>query len=247
MWHDRITAIRGFLLVCLANYKFIMLVAWLAKCASCEKADLRLSGWRPLTAASLSHHKRTALCAFLFKQRKKYNKTHQTKLQSMASQAQVIRAPARPQQTHRLSIFLGGTASDTGEPDWRDTLNKGLADQAVAIFDPKRDDWDSTWREDFSDTRWADQIQWELDMQDTADIIVVLFHGVTAAPISLAEMGMAARTGKLIACALDGYCKKGYVEAVCRKFKAPFVRSEDELRRVVMERLGELRAGRGDE
>lgn len=221
-------------------------MAWLAKCASCEKADFRLSARRPLTAASLSHHKRTALCAFSFKQRKQ-NKNHQTKIQSMASQAQVIRAPARPQQTHRLSIFLGGTASDTGEPDWREALNKGLADQAVTIFDPKRDDWDATWREDFSDTRWADQIQWELDMQDTADIIVVLFHGVTAAPVSLAEMGMASRTGKLIACALDGYCKKGYVEAVCRKFKAPFVRSEDELRRVVMERLSELRVGRGEE
>ncbi|KAF7546920.1 hypothetical protein G7Z17_g8099 [Cylindrodendrum hubeiense] len=162
---------------------------------------------------------------------------------SMAPPAQVIKAPARPQQTHRLSVFLAGTTSATGERDWRDALSNSLADQPVTLFNPKRTDWDSTWREDSSDKRWADQIQWELDMQDVADVIVVLFHGVTPAPISLAEMGMASRTGKLIACALDGYSKQGYVEAVCRKYKAPFVRNEDDLRRVVIERLGELRTG----
>ncbi|KAH7129931.1 hypothetical protein B0J13DRAFT_563553 [Dactylonectria estremocensis] len=163
----------------------------------------------------------------------------------MTSQAQIVRAPARPHQTHRLSIFLAGTTSATGEPDWRDELSKSLADQPVTIFNPKRDDWDSTWREDFSDKRWADQIQWELDMQDAASVIVVLFHRATAAPVSLAEMGMASRTGKLVACALDGYYKRGYVEAVCRKYKAPFVSTEDELRRVVKERLRELRDGSG--
>ncbi|KAH6886283.1 hypothetical protein B0T10DRAFT_490939 [Thelonectria olida] len=155
----------------------------------------------------------------------------------MSSKAQIILAPSRPEQTHRRSIFLAGTTTATGEADWREALSKALADQPVTIFNPKRDDWDSSWREDSSDERWAEQIQWELDMQHQANIVVVLFHGVTAAPVSLAEMGMASQTGKLIACALDGYSKRGYVEAVCWKYKAPFVTTEDQLKREVVARL----------
>lgn len=159
----------------------------------------------------------------------------------MTSKAQVVNAPARPKQAHRVSIFLAGTTSATGEPDWRATLIAGLASHNVTIFNPKRDDWDSTWTEDFSDPRWAEQIQWELDMQDAADVIVVFFHGVTAAPIALAELGMSTRTGKTVACALDGYSKRGYVEAVCRKYMAPFVRSEEDLRWVVVDKLRGLK------
>lgn len=158
----------------------------------------------------------------------------------MSSNAQIIQAPSRPARIHRRSIFLAGTTTATGEADWREQISYTLADQPVTIFNPKRDDWDSSWREDSSDARWVEQIQWELDMQSQADIIVVLFHGITAAPISLAEMGMASQTGKLIACALDGYSKQGYVEAVCKKFDASFITTEEQLKREVVARLGML-------
>ncbi|KAH6950394.1 hypothetical protein BKA56DRAFT_535119, partial [Ilyonectria sp. MPI-CAGE-AT-0026] len=158
----------------------------------------------------------------------------------MEIKAQVVNAPARPEQVHRLSIFLAGNTSATAEPSWRQTLIDGLSSHAVTIFDPTRDDWDSTWKEDASDTRWAEQIRWELDMQDTADIIVILFNGVTLAPISLAELGMSIKSGRTIVCALDGYAKKGYVEEVCRKYDGTFVRSEEELERAVIDRLMRL-------
>lgn len=158
----------------------------------------------------------------------------------MASKAQVIMAPNRPTLTNNPSIFLAGTTSKTGEPDWRETLTQALAEYAITIFNPKRDDWDSTWREDFSDERWAEQVQWELDMQEAADIVVVFFHGVSPAPISLLEFGLCARSGKAIACALDGYSKKGNVEAVCRKYETTFVRTEDELKDAVVQRLKQL-------
>ncbi|KAH6953758.1 hypothetical protein BKA56DRAFT_638360 [Ilyonectria sp. MPI-CAGE-AT-0026] len=159
----------------------------------------------------------------------------------MASQAQVVNSPARPEWDHRLSIFLAGTTSATGEPDWRRRLIYSLGSHAVTILNPSRNDWDRTWTEDFSDARWVDQVQWELDMLEAADIIVILFHGVTLAPISLAELGMSAKSGRAIACALDGYKKKGYVEAMCRKYECTFVRSEEELERAVIDRLRSLR------
>ncbi|OTA00723.1 hypothetical protein A9Z42_0009830 [Trichoderma parareesei] len=157
--------------------------------------------------------------------------------------ASVVLAPGRPapDSTSRKAIFLAGTTSPTGEPDWRQTLTRALLNLSITIYNPKRDDWDSTWREDFSDDRWAEQVQWELEMQDKADIVVVFFHGVSPAPISLLELGLCVRSGRAIVCALEGYPKRGNVEAVCRRYGAKLVSSEDDLRDAVIERLKQLK------
>lgn len=156
--------------------------------------------------------------------------------------ATVILAPARPAPhlKSRKSVFLAGTTSPTNEPDWRQTLAEALSELPVVIYNPKRDDWDSTWREDFSDARWVEQVNWELEMQDEADVVVVFFHGVSPAPISLLELGLCVRSGRAIVCALDGYSKRGNVEAVCRRYGAKFVSSEQDLKDAVMERLNQL-------
>ncbi|KAI5460448.1 hypothetical protein BGZ63DRAFT_387257 [Mariannaea sp. PMI_226] len=154
--------------------------------------------------------------------------------------AKIVRAPQPPGQFKWPSIFLAGTISAPGEPDWREDVSKALAYQPLVIFNPKRDDWDSTWKESLSDSRWAEQIQWELDMQDQATIVAVFFDATTDAPTSLSEMGLAARAGKLIACALDGYSKRGYVEAVCRQYKATFVTTEEDFKMAVRSKMVEI-------
>jgi hypothetical protein len=108
------------------------------------------------------------------------------------------------------------------------------------IYNPKRTDWDSTWKEDFSDSRWAEQVQWELELQDKADVVIVFFHKATQAPISLLELGLCVRSGKAIVYAQDGYSKRGNVEAVCRRYGAKFVNSEEDLKDAVLERLKQL-------
>ena len=157
----------------------------------------------------------------------------------MGSRIQVVKAPARPVITGAVSIFLAGTTTDTGGDDWRQTLIQSITNLPVTIFDPKRSDWDSTWKEDFSDERWVEQVQWELDMQEKADIVVVFFHGVSLAPISLLELGLCARSGKAFVCALSDYSKRGNVEAVCRRFGVPFTQTEDELRERLVKALAD--------
>lgn len=151
--------------------------------------------------------------------------------------AHVICAPSREHRPLRKSIFLAGTTSSTGQRDWRQTLVQSLSELPVDVYNPARQDWDSTWREDFSDSRWAEQVEWELEMQDAADLVVVFFHGVTAAPISLLELGLCVRSGKAIVCAMDGYSKRGNVEAVCRRYGTTFVTTEAELATAVVSRL----------
>ncbi|KAH7323001.1 hypothetical protein B0I35DRAFT_350735 [Stachybotrys elegans] len=158
--------------------------------------------------------------------------------------AQIIQAPSKPEFTGNLSLFLAGTTSPTGERDWRERLSEGLSKYPITILNPARSDWDSTWKEDFTDTRWAEQVQWELTMRDKADMVIVFLHGNTLAPISLLELGLCAPSGKAIVCALDDYKKRGNVEAVCRMYGLPLVRSEEEMLDVTSQKIEqELRRG----
>lgn len=155
----------------------------------------------------------------------------------------VINAPSREHRPARKSIFLAGTTSATGQQDWRQTLVQSLSQFPIDIYNPSRPDWDATWREDFSDSRWAEQVEWELEMQDAVDLVVILFHGVTAAPISLLELGLCVRSGKAVVCALDGYSKRGNVEAVCRRYSATFVTTEADLATTITGRLMRVESG----
>ncbi|KAF4982763.1 hypothetical protein FZEAL_1664 [Fusarium zealandicum] len=150
-------------------------------------------------------------------------------------------APQRPgpEDQKNTSIFLAGPTTNTGGPDWREAFTQALDEYPVTILNPKRDDWDSTWREDLSDKRWEQQVWWELDMQEGADIVVFFFHGKTDAPVTLLELGLGVRSGRAIVCALDGYSKRGNVEAVCQRYRAKFTRTEEELKAAVVARLDE--------
>jgi hypothetical protein len=128
------------------------------------------------------------------------------------------------------SIFLAGITTSTEGPDWRQALTDALINYPVTIFNPNRPDWDSTWREDFSDKRWAEQVSWELDMQEAADMLVFMFHRATEAPISLMELGLAVRTKPVIVCAHHEYRKRGNVDAVCRRYGIKLLSSEEELK-----------------
>ncbi|KAJ6438874.1 nucleoside 2-deoxyribosyltransferase domain-containing protein [Purpureocillium lavendulum] len=146
--------------------------------------------------------------------------------------ATVYPAPRRRASgSSRPSIFLAGTTRQTSSGDWRARLTAALSAHPIDVFNPARADWDATWREDFTDARWAQQVEWELDAQDEADLVVVYLAAATDAPVSLLELGLAvARTGKtVVVCAEDGYRKRGNVEAVCARFGHVLVATEGAL------------------
>ncbi|KAH6618295.1 hypothetical protein B0J18DRAFT_437048 [Chaetomium sp. MPI-SDFR-AT-0129] len=159
--------------------------------------------------------------------------------------AQVIPAPGRAPTTGKLSVFLAGsiTASKAG-PDWRVPLIASLRNHQFTLFNPLRAEWDGTWREDISHIQFHEQVDWEQDMQERADVLVVYFGAMTDAPISLLELGLSARspTKKIIVVCHNLYPKLGYVEIVSRRLGLDFfrVRDEDDLLRGVQERLFKL-------
>lgn len=114
-------------------------------------------------------------------------------------------------QSNEKSLFLAGTIAG----DWRQRVMESLRDTDVTIFDPRRDDWDSSWNESIGDSRFRTQTEWELEAQERADVIAMYLSSESEASISLLELGISARSGKVIVCCLDGFWCKHLVDVVC--------------------------------
>ena len=156
----------------------------------------------------------------------------------MTPRSQVIRAPSDDAPQSRWSVFFAGTTSPVDQEDWRATLSRALVDIPVTIYDPYRSDWDSSWREDIDFAPYREQVEWELDRQERADLVVVYFHPATQAPVSLLELGLWARTpGKVIVGCPAGYWKRGNVQIACRKYGVTVVDGLTDLAEAVVQRL----------
>ncbi|KAK1828047.1 hypothetical protein QBC39DRAFT_360237 [Podospora conica] len=135
-------------------------------------------------------------------------------------QAQVVPAPVRPPLVGQRSVFLAGTID---KADWRNDVIEALSHLPITIFNPRRHDWDSSWKEDAECLPFRNQVEWELDMQDHADIVFVYYGPETEAPISLLEFGLVARQGKaMVACHRD-YKKRGNVHIVSQRLGIDFL------------------------
>ncbi|KAK3984915.1 hypothetical protein QBC44DRAFT_336091 [Cladorrhinum sp. PSN332] len=161
---------------------------------------------------------------------------------------QLIQAPHRPEIIGQKSIFLAGTTTPTDGPDWRETLAKAISDLpvTVTIFDPTRSDWDSSWEEDITFPKFKEQVDWELDMQEQADLVVFYFGPNTKAPISLLELGLAARSGKVIVGCHKKYEKRGNVQVIAERFHLELLEIEDDhdgLAAAVRKRINILQSG----
>ena len=154
--------------------------------------------------------------------------------------ARVCRAPDLVGEFSGQSVFLAGSIEGGPNP-WQVRITQQLAHCDVTIFDPRRDDWDSTWIQRKSDDRFQHQIEWELAHQERADLVAVYLHPGTEAPVSLLETGLATSHRKAIVCCPDGFWRKKTVKAFCELKEVPLVESLDELAGKVMEMLERLR------
>lgn len=126
-------------------------------------------------------------------------------------------APLRKDASTR-SVFLAGSIEMGAAADWQAEVTAALSGAAVTIWNPRRDDWDSGWQQSYDDPRFFEQVSWELEAQERADLIAMYFAPETRAPITLLELGLFARSGKLIVCCPEGFWRKGNVEVVCRRY-----------------------------
>lgn len=128
-----------------------------------------------------------------------------------------------------ISIFLGGSISEGKAEDWQTEISKELEERFsddVVILNPRRDDWDSSWKQTIDFKPFRTQVEWELHAQDIADLRIYYFDPETKSPITLLELGLYAAKKCLVCCPED-YFRKGNVDIVCKKFGIPVFDNRD--------------------
>ncbi|KAF2194707.1 hypothetical protein K469DRAFT_734458 [Zopfia rhizophila CBS 207.26] len=151
----------------------------------------------------------------------------------------VICKPPKRLESIGTSVFLAGSIEMGTATDWQRDITSALSDLPVTIFNPRRDNWDKSWKQDISNPQFKEQVVWEMDHLDEVDVIILNFEPGTKSPISLLELGIYANSGRLVVCCPEGFWKRGNVQVVCDRYGIPLVETMEELTEQVRKRLEE--------
>ncbi len=135
------------------------------------------------------------------------------------------------------SVFLAGSIEMGLAEDWQTRVTADLATLPVVILNPRRDEWDATWEQSIDNPQFREQVEWELDGLERATVIAMYFAPTTRAPVTLLELGLHARSGRLVVCCPPGYWRRGNVEVVCSRHGIPLVQTLPDLVQHLRQRL----------
>lgn len=116
-------------------------------------------------------------------------------------------------------IFLAGTIDMGNSRDWQLEIydNFSRMNGRYILFNPRQDHWDAS-RPGEMDY----QVRWELDHLEEADMIIMYILGSSKSPISLLEMGLHARGGKMIVICEEDFYRYDNVHITCDYYDVPF-------------------------
>ncbi len=151
-----------------------------------------------------------------------------------------IKAPAAyTDYLDKPSVFLAGSIEMGVAEDWQAKVSAALAPLDVLVLNPRRANWDSSWAQTIDNPPFREQVEWELDALDAADVVLMYFDPATKSPITLLELGIHAATNpeKMIVCCPTGFWRKGNVDIVCARYGVTQTPDLDTLLDVLRARL----------
>jgi len=125
-------------------------------------------------------------------------------------------------------VFLGGSIENGKAMDWQTEMTEFYTSLGYGVFNPRRDDWDSTLKQDFSNPAFFQQVMWERNALDNADLILFYIDPATISPITLYEFGRYSISGKVTMVCPDGYFRKGNIDIACYADNIPLFDTLDE-------------------
>ncbi|NBS41167.1 hypothetical protein EBS80_00725 [bacterium] len=138
-----------------------------------------------------------------------------------------VRAP-QPYSTDAPIVFLAGSIEMGAARPWQDEVVASLADLDVTVLNPRRQNWDPFWQQHPDNPEFREQVEWELDGLQRANLILMYFDPDTKSPVSMMELGLF-HGRNLIVCCPDGFWRKGNVSIVCERFGITLCRQLPEL------------------
>ncbi|AVH85116.1 hypothetical protein RsoM2USA_188 [Ralstonia phage RsoM2USA] len=159
--------------------------------------------------------------------------------------SKVIYSPDRTRPPEGIWVFLAGSIEMGKAEDWQSSLGDKLSEipEVTAIFNPRRNDWDSSWVQSIDNPQFNEQVNWELDHIEYSDVVFMNFIPDTQSPITLAELGYIlgrSRDQILIICCPDGFWRQGNVEIMAERSGLRIFRDYDEAVQALVSMIGSL-------
>jgi len=136
----------------------------------------------------------------------------------------VLTPPQQVTADQQIIIFLAGSIEMGEAKEWQqqaidlfDSLIPEKQKNNYLILNPRRPDWDSTWKQEYENPPFYEQVKWELNGLKVADYVIVYFDPATKSPVSLLELG--AFYNKAVVVCPEGFWRKGNVDIFCEEFK----------------------------
>lgn len=124
-------------------------------------------------------------------------------------------------------VFLAGSIEMGTAEKWQDRVASMLKDEKVILLNPRRDDWDSSWKQTIDDPQFSEQVRWEQLGLIHSDIVFFYFDSSTKSPITLLEFGQVLERSwhtsvnesemcQMIVCCPQGFWRRGNLEVLCK-------------------------------
>jgi hypothetical protein len=130
-----------------------------------------------------------------------------------------------------FTLFLAGSIEMGTAEHWQKRVVEALKDcKRLTIYNPRRDDWDSSWVQSIDNPQFIEQVEWELDNLQRANLAIFYFDPSTKSPITLMELGMMSNPWSprtLVVCP-KGFWRRSNVEFFCAREGIEFFETLDD-------------------
>jgi len=126
------------------------------------------------------------------------------------------------------SVFLAGTIDNGNSLNWQDKtiielINLGVKN--LEVYNPRREHWNPNPTKE----EMEKQIKWEQEHLDKADVIAMVLLDDSKSPISLLELGLYAKSKKLIVFCTPNFYRWDNVRLTCEKYNIELVQDTNPL------------------
>jgi hypothetical protein len=155
-----------------------------------------------------------------------------------------------PPQTpvyRKYSVFLAGSIEMGKAIQWQQQMTKQLQDLPITICNPRRGHWDPAVTPEEKDESFRTQVKWELGALESVSVICFFFDTNTKSPVTMLELGLWAKSHKVVVCCNKKFHRAGNVHITCRRYGVPFVQSFEEIVPLVRKTLWDQGLRKNDE
>jgi hypothetical protein len=131
--------------------------------------------------------------------------------------ANIIKPPAlisAASISARPSLALFGSIEMGRAANWQAQAQTFFTDYDFDIYNPRRDNWDVSWKQEKESKPFFEQVNWELTVLENAQVRLFYFAPDTQSPITLMELGLSVGVGHVdtVVCCPEGFWRKGNVD-----------------------------------